>query len=227
MDIDPTIRTPREDARAIYREDTRSWQERYDAYLRSPTWRRKRDGALRRARWTCERCPAQRGLQVHHKTYERLGTERDSDLEVLCPTCHEGHHIDEHQQVHGIYVKVVSELLKVETFTCMADLMEAAKQACARNKIQYDGRKIWRAVSLIDANRHGILDAPKPKIKPVKDFTPQEFQRPVTKAEALDFCRTIGWNLAPRSMPGLEKDDYYRDMERANAIRRQAAELTK
>ena len=27
-------------------------------------------------------------MEVHHKTYERLGKERRSDLEVLCPRCH-------------------------------------------------------------------------------------------------------------------------------------------
>lgn len=30
------------------------------------------------------------GLEVHHRTYERRGRERDSDLVALCWACHEG-----------------------------------------------------------------------------------------------------------------------------------------
>lgn len=229
MDVLPTIRTPREDARSLSSEDTKAWRDRYEAYLRTPAWRRRRDGALRRARWTCERCPAQRGLQVHHKTYVRLGAELDTDLEVLCPTCHEGHHIDAEQKVRNVYVAVVSDVLRSERFTCMAELMEAVKVACARKRILYDGSKVWRAVSLVDANRHGILDAPKPRVKPVTEQALRngEFNRPVTKVEALEFMLMIGFSTAARSMPVLERDDYQRDMERANEIRRQAAEMLK
>jgi hypothetical protein len=28
-------------------------------------------------------------LEIHHKTYERFGRELASDLEILCPRCHE------------------------------------------------------------------------------------------------------------------------------------------
>ncbi len=38
----------------------------------------------------CERCKANTPrLSLHHKTYDRLGRERDSDLELLCEACHE------------------------------------------------------------------------------------------------------------------------------------------
>jgi hypothetical protein len=29
-------------------------------------------------------------LEIHHKTYERVGAERDDDLVALCWTCHDG-----------------------------------------------------------------------------------------------------------------------------------------
>lgn len=221
MDVTPTIRTAREDAHTIRGEEAHAWKKRYDAYMRSPAWRTTRDAALRRARWTCMRCPTQNGLQVHHKTYERLGRELDADLEVLCLPCHEGHHVDEHQQVRNVYVAVVSDVLKRERFTCMADLMEAVKVACGRRKIHYDGRKVWRAVSLVDANRNGVIDAPKPKFQ----VTPNDFGRPVTKDEAVDFCRTLGMTFAGRTMAPLEKDDYARDAEKANEMRRQCARM--
>jgi hypothetical protein len=64
----------------------------YVAYLRSQEWRVRRARALYLAGYKCERCGMQRGrggwLEVHHLTYERLGHERDEDLEVLCQPCH-------------------------------------------------------------------------------------------------------------------------------------------
>jgi 5-methylcytosine-specific restriction endonuclease McrA len=46
---------------------------------------------LGRRRW-CERCGGQDALQVHHRTYERLGAELDEDFEVLCRRCHATEH---------------------------------------------------------------------------------------------------------------------------------------
>ena len=36
----------------------------------------------------CVVCYAQGDLQVHHRTYERIGYERLSDLTTLCADCH-------------------------------------------------------------------------------------------------------------------------------------------
>jgi hypothetical protein len=47
----------------------------------------------------CERCGYAHELQLHHKTYERLGRELISDLEVLCHQCHEK--ADEERALQG------------------------------------------------------------------------------------------------------------------------------
>ena len=61
----------------------------YLIYLSSPEWKSKRHEALRRADYHCQRCPQWgQPLDVHHKSYERLGCELPSDLEVLCRPCH-------------------------------------------------------------------------------------------------------------------------------------------
>lgn len=223
MSVTPGISTPHEDVRTLSGQESETWNAKYAAYLKSSEWHRRRNAALRRAQWTCSRCPTQHPLEVHHLSYARLGRELDADLEVLCPRCHEGLHIDEHQQVRGVYVVVVSDVLKREKFTCLADLMEAVKVACARRKIPYDGRKVYRAVSLVEANRHGVIDAPKPRVPIVTAKNVDAMMgRPVTKAEAMDCLRTLGIAVSGYSMPTVERDDYYRDMEKANQIRRQA-----
>jgi hypothetical protein len=80
----------------------------YQRYLRSPHWQKVRAAALARAGNRCQgvidvwperpdrswptRCGQTRGLQVHHKTYERLGREAPQDVFVLCDACHEAEH---------------------------------------------------------------------------------------------------------------------------------------
>lgn len=66
-----------------------SHSELYKSHLQSPQWREVRGQVLRRANYQCERCGTRNtGLQVHHRNYLRLGRERLSDLEALCPDCH-------------------------------------------------------------------------------------------------------------------------------------------
>ena len=69
-------------------------REFYLAYLNSPAWRATRNRALRLANWTCQQCGGKRDLQVHHRSYERLGREWDQDLEVVCDDCHREVHIE-------------------------------------------------------------------------------------------------------------------------------------
>lgn len=56
----------------------------YDRYMQSRAWRRKRRRKLRRTGGRCEACGLRGRLEVHHRTYERLGHERMGDLRVVC-----------------------------------------------------------------------------------------------------------------------------------------------
>lgn len=70
----------------------------YEEYLQTPHWKRRREDKLRTAGQRCQLC--NRGsvpLNVHHRTYERLGEELDGDLIVLCRTCHSTFH--EHRRL--------------------------------------------------------------------------------------------------------------------------------
>lgn len=64
----------------------------YQSYLRGSAWAAKRLAALNRAEHRCQVCYSNVKLQVHHRTYERLGDERPSDLTVLCDDCHAKFH---------------------------------------------------------------------------------------------------------------------------------------
>ena len=69
-------------------ERTSSYQE----YLQSPEWREQRENALRLARHRCQPCNTRHQLEVHHRTYDRVGRERLDDLTVLCRPHHELFH---------------------------------------------------------------------------------------------------------------------------------------
>ena len=68
----------------------------YREYIDSPAWKRKRAAAIKHNGSKCNICGGKSYLQVHHLTYERLGREEMSDLEVLCKFCHGLEHEDKY-----------------------------------------------------------------------------------------------------------------------------------
>lgn len=68
------------------------WNRRYQAVLASAAWKKRRRALIMAARFRCAICQVQtldfKEFEIHHKTYERLGRERDADLEVVHVSCH-------------------------------------------------------------------------------------------------------------------------------------------
>lgn len=63
-----------------------------EEYLKTREWKVKRNRALIQAGNRCQVCASTYRLEVHHRTYERLGDELLSDLVVLCRSCHQHYH---------------------------------------------------------------------------------------------------------------------------------------
>ena len=74
------------------RQPQRRFTGFYAEYLLSEQWAETRQRILRRDGFRCSVCNASNGLNVHHRTYERIGCEADSDLVTLCRECHEIFH---------------------------------------------------------------------------------------------------------------------------------------
>jgi 5-methylcytosine-specific restriction endonuclease McrA len=68
----------------------------YQAYLQSWAWRSNpvKLREMEASGFQCRLCTHSAAdgylLEVHHRTYERLGSEVDGDLTTLCSECHEG-----------------------------------------------------------------------------------------------------------------------------------------
>lgn len=64
----------------------------YAEYLQSDVWKSKAAHARERDCNRCRLCNSPDNLQVHHRTYERIGHELLDDLTTLCDECHELYH---------------------------------------------------------------------------------------------------------------------------------------
>jgi hypothetical protein len=60
----------------------------YKEYLQTDEWKKRREKHLKVANYKCQLCNSGGNLNVHHRTYERVGREDFMDLIVLCEKCH-------------------------------------------------------------------------------------------------------------------------------------------
>src|SRR5690554_1119553 len=64
------------------------FNEEYNNYLSTNTWRQKRERVLKRDKRTCRACGKNEATQVHHLSYRFVGNEPLYDLASICTRCH-------------------------------------------------------------------------------------------------------------------------------------------
>jgi len=66
----------------------------YPEYLKTPEWRARREEHIRKVGGRCQVSNNHLGnrLELHHRTYERLGNEKFVDLIAMAPGLHEAFH---------------------------------------------------------------------------------------------------------------------------------------
>lgn len=62
--------------------------DEYLEYLKSPEWQQIRAWVLVFWGHRCAICGSRQSIDVHHRTYERLGHELLTDCIALCRECH-------------------------------------------------------------------------------------------------------------------------------------------
>ena len=60
----------------------------YAEYIVSGLWAERRAARLEKDGGRCQGCGSSENLHVHHKTYERLGSELPDDIVTVCEVCH-------------------------------------------------------------------------------------------------------------------------------------------
>jgi len=73
----------------------------YAQYLSSPAWEKKRLQILNRDNFICRFCSSSKATQVHHLSYQNLGSESELELISVCYRCH--------QHIHNIEASDRSE----------------------------------------------------------------------------------------------------------------------
>jgi len=63
----------------------------YSEYLKSARWKRFKLRYFKSRRKVCS-CGSTSSIQLHHKTYVRLGREKFSDVKRMCYKCHKKYH---------------------------------------------------------------------------------------------------------------------------------------
>jgi len=78
----------------------------YSKVISSARWKKLRLQRIASAKGRCERCGRwptySRELELHHRTYERLGNELPDDVELLCVPCHK---VADRQREHATAVR--------------------------------------------------------------------------------------------------------------------------
>lgn len=64
----------------------------YEEYLRSEHWERLKHKTLKIWGNRCALCNSPDNIHVHHRTYERIGSEFVTDVIALCERCHKHYH---------------------------------------------------------------------------------------------------------------------------------------
>ena len=95
----------------------------YREYLNSDHWKTTRKNFFSRSQRIikmkreggicCEFCRTSGKINLHHKTYERLGCERTTDLIILCDGCHQTVHDLNRSVSLPTRTKQVRKLLKI------------------------------------------------------------------------------------------------------------------
>ena len=65
---------------------------RYKVYIKSGAWRKRRELYYKTHEKRCVICKGDYQIGLHHKSYGRLGKEKDKDLVTLCWKCHQSYH---------------------------------------------------------------------------------------------------------------------------------------
>ena len=143
-----------------------------------------------------------RSLQVHHRTYERLGSEWDEDLEVLCEGCHRGETV---QQMHDapqsrVYLKLAREVLRERPFSSLADLAFDVKEQFRKLGLAPDFVAIDKALSVLAAS---------------SKLTPPPAQTASEVHERRDEGRPISHQEARECLTRLDLASFIKPMPRA------------
>lgn len=135
---------------------------KYERYLRSSHWRNlKRRYRASKYPQKCK-CGATERLELHHRTYERLGCERLSDLHPLCPSCHELIHQIEREGQIGLDLNGFFDPKRAAEYEqTRADRLDAEQMGAVRERPADEFLQARRQASARARRQRKVVSAEK------------------------------------------------------------------
>jgi hypothetical protein len=127
-------------------------------------WRQRRNRALRQARWRCQACGTKRGVQVYPAPDPTRADAPPEALAVLCDPCAQQR--PPAPPDGRVYLKILATVLARTPVSTVANLVDAAKWACAAHRIPIDPPTFDRAVARVVENRGDRFREPLPAPTP-------------------------------------------------------------
>lgn len=84
----------------------------YERYIGSERWAMRREAFFSTHERVCAACGTRDEIQVHHRTYARMGQELDGDLVALCQAHHSFVH-QHHRYIGGDLAEATSRALQL------------------------------------------------------------------------------------------------------------------
>ena len=76
----------------------------YREYITSDLWKKRKQNYFKTHDRKCKACGSLKRIHLHHKTYRRLGEERDADLVPLCHVCHTSLHRQQKKSGENLWI---------------------------------------------------------------------------------------------------------------------------
>ena len=92
----------------------------YNDYMQSPEWKKKKESIKR----VCYICGSEKNINVHHRSYSRLGHETERDLIALCQECH--------SDVHGFIMREYPRRLWATILWSAASMLKKRREKLVR-----------------------------------------------------------------------------------------------
>lgn len=104
-------RTPKAGPVTVTKKGATYVMPSYEDYISSRGWEIRRADYFAGHPRKCQACGSTVQIQLHHKTYARMGRELDSDLVALCQKCHSEVH-ERHRKQGGNLADVTDQFVK-------------------------------------------------------------------------------------------------------------------
>lgn len=83
-----------------------TYKAEYRKYLKGEVWLATRKGFIVQHKTkVCELCGSGEKLRVHHHTYKRVGSEKISDLALVCNSCHARIHFKNGKKINLSFLR--------------------------------------------------------------------------------------------------------------------------